>query len=106
MPAAGAAAPAALIIVDMPVAPAAPDEDPGAGAELLCGGPMPGTHDAGGGNSMKPPNIDIASSMLPHGSIMKFWPFKPHFPSAVQQLAISKPMISKRAHCGSESGMM
>lgn len=66
---------------------------------------MPGTHAAGGGSSMKPPNITIASSMLPQGGCMKFCPFSPQRPSAVQQLAISKPISSKRAHCGSESGM-
>lgn len=66
---------------------------------------MPGTHAAGGGSSMKPPNIAIASSMLPQGICMKFCPLSPQRPSAVQQLAISKPMSSRRAHCGSESGM-
>ena len=66
---------------------------------------MPGTHAAGGGSSMKPPNIAMASSMLPHGICMKFCPLSPQRPSAVQQLAISKPMSSRRAHCGSESGM-
>jgi|GEM_PF-5630578 len=66
---------------------------------------MPGTHAAGGGSSMKPPNMTIASSMLPQGICMKFCPLRPQRPSAVQQLAISKPMSSRRAHCGSESGM-
>jgi hypothetical protein len=66
---------------------------------------MPGTHAAAGGSSMKPPNIAIASSMLPQGICMKFCPLRPQRPSAVQQLAISKPISSKRAHCGSESGM-
>lgn len=66
---------------------------------------MPGLHAAGGGSSMKAPNISIADSMLPHGSRMNDCPFRPQRPSAVQQLAISKPMSSRRAHCGSESGM-
>ena len=67
---------------------------------------MPGTHDAGGGSWTKEPNADIiASSMLPQGFIMNDSPFSPHLPSAVQQLAISKPISSRRAHCGSESGI-
>jgi hypothetical protein len=81
--------------------------EPGAGAELLCGGPLPGRHEAGGGSVMKVPMFMFASSMLVHGfAIMKPSLLIPHWPSGVQQLAISKSITITRAHCGSESGIM
>jgi hypothetical protein len=82
-------------------APAAPDAvaEPGAGAELLCGGPLPGSQAAGGGSMMNWPKFMFAVSMSVQGSaIMNPSLLIPHLPAGVQQLASSKPMMISRAH--------